>query len=101
MAEDQARHRQSLESDVVNAGIASQRKGVNFGFVLTLVALLGGLGLLALDKNIAGITALIVTVGSFAGTTIYMRQSQKRERSDKLEPVKQRATPQAPPPQTS
>jgi hypothetical protein len=49
MAESQMQHRQSLESTVVNGNVTAQRRGQVMGFVLGLVAILGGIGLIASD----------------------------------------------------
>ena len=42
MAESQLQHRQSLESAVVNGNVAAQSRGQIMGFILGLVAILGG-----------------------------------------------------------
>lgn len=87
MAEAQAHHRQYLEKTVIDSNVASQKAGMRYGFILCSIALIGGLGLLALDKSIAGFTVLLADLASFAATTIYLRWSQQRERTKKLEPI--------------
>ena len=59
MAESQMLHRQSLESAVVLGNIKAQSGGQTKAFILGLIAILGGIGLIAFDKNSAGLAAIM------------------------------------------
>ena len=91
MAESQMRHRQSLESAVVNGNITAQRRGQGMGFILGLVAILGGIGLIAFDKDASGLSAIITAFVALAGVFIYGRVEQRRERERKREELRQAA----------
>ena len=91
MAESQMRHRQALESAVVNGNVTAQRRGQVMGFMLGLVAILGGIGLIAADKDASGLSAIITAFVALAGVFIYGRVEQRRERERKREEVRQAA----------
>jgi uncharacterized membrane protein len=80
MAESQLKHRQALERVVVNGNVASQQRGQLFGFLLGLVAILGGIGLIAFDKSTQGLVAIITAFGALAAVFVYGRYKQERER---------------------
>jgi len=83
MAESQAAHRQSLESTVVTGNVAAQTRGQWMGFILGLIAIGGGIGLIAYDKDTQGLTAIIGAFVSLAGVFVYGRIEQRREREQK------------------
>ena len=60
MAEDQSAHRRRMES-----------RGQMFGFVLALVAILGGIGLILDGKSTAGLVPLVGALGGLAGIFVY------------------------------
>jgi uncharacterized membrane protein len=71
LTERQAEHRQWLE-----------RWGLIFAFVIVLVVLGGGIGLLAAGKSVGGLVALIAGVGSLAGLFIYRERRQRTRETD-------------------
>jgi uncharacterized membrane protein len=71
LTERQAAHRQWLE-----------RWGLIFAFVIVLVVLGGGIGLLATGKSVGGLVALIGGVGSLAGLFIYRERRQRTREAD-------------------
>jgi uncharacterized membrane protein len=91
MAEGQMRHRQALESAVVNGNVEAQRRGQVMGFILGLVAILGGIGLIAFDKDTQGLSAIITAFVALAGVFVYGRFEQRRERDRKREELRQAA----------
>ena len=80
MAESQLHHRQSLESSVVNGNVIAQKRGQVFAFVLGVIAIVGGIGLIAFDKSTQGLVAIITAFVTLAGVFIYGRMEQERER---------------------
>ena len=62
MAESQLQHRQSLESAVVLANVTAQSRGQISAFLLAALAIGGGIWLIAHDKNVEGLTAIIGAV---------------------------------------
>jgi uncharacterized membrane protein len=83
MAESQQQHRQALESAVVNGNVIAQRRGQLFGFLLGLVAIVGGIGLIAFDKSTQGLVAIITAFVALAAVFVYGRYEQERERERK------------------
>ena len=53
------------------------------GFTLGLVAILGGIGLIAFDKDPQGLATIITAFVALAGVFVYGRLEQKREREQK------------------
>jgi uncharacterized membrane protein len=80
MAEKQSAHRARLESRVIDGNVASQTRGSYFTFVIVLVALLGGFYLLHEGKSLAGLSAIIVSVGGVVAVFFVQRQEQRKER---------------------
>lgn len=60
MAENQSAHRLRMES-----------RGQAFGFLIALVAILGGIGLILDGKSAAGLVPLIGALGGLAGIFVY------------------------------
>lgn len=83
LAERQAEHRQSLESAVVRGNIRAETRGQICAFLLGLVAIVGGIVLIALGKDVQGLAAIITAFVALAGVFIYGRKQQERERTRK------------------
>jgi len=83
MAERQAEHRQGLETAHLHGSLTSERIGQVLGFVLGLVAIGGGIWLIATGKDAQGLTAIITAISGLAGVFIYGRYSQSKERANK------------------
>ncbi len=79
-------HRQELEAKVVNSNASNERRGQYFGFILSAIALVGGLGLLFLGQSVVGFSVIVGDVGALAATTIYLRNKQQQERQRKVGP---------------
>jgi hypothetical protein len=87
MAEQQATHRQELETAVVNGNILSERIGQISGFIISMSAIWGGVWLIAHDKNTQGFIAILGALGSLVGIFVYGRWQQKAERQRKAQDV--------------
>ena len=88
MAEAQQRHRHELESAVVKGNVRAQSRGQWFGLILGVLAIGGGIGLIAFDKDTAGLTAIIVAFVSLAGVFVYGKVEQEKERARKREEMR-------------
>lgn len=91
MAESQLRHRQGLESTVVNGNVTSQKRGQVFAFILGFIAIVGGIVLIAIDKNTQGLVAIITAFVALAGVFVYGRWEQERERERKRREAREAA----------
>lgn len=89
MAESQQQHRQSLESAVVLANVRAQFLGQVSAFVLAATAILGGVWLIANDKNAEGLTAIVTAVAGLVAVYLWGRHEQARERAQKRQELKE------------
>ena len=89
MAETQAKHRHSLEAAVVNGNVAAEKRGQIFAFLLGLVAIIGGIVLIAFNKNAEGLTSIITAFTALAGIFVYGRWQQRQEREQKRREMKE------------
>lgn len=96
MAESQLKHRQGLESKVVESNCRNERTGQIIGAVLSGIAILGGIYLAAHDKPLSGFGVILIDLTTLAGIFVYARREQSKERADKLKPFKA-ATGEMPP----
>lgn len=87
MAENQADHRQFLEKTVVTNGVRDSKRGQIFAFMLALVAFVCGFVLLLYDKQVAGFSVLIGSVGSLVVVFVYGKKSEKQELTEKNKEV--------------
>lgn len=69
-------------------GVAKERRGQHYAFILGALAIIGGIVLIAYDKDVQGLVAIITTLVTLAGVFIYGRSQQTKERE-----AKQRANP--------
>jgi uncharacterized membrane protein len=79
MAEEQAKHRQSMEKKALAASIGHDKIGMYAGVALTLVAMLIGGVLIALDKDVAGWVTLLGTLGFQGLNYIWQRKQEAAE----------------------
>ena len=91
MAESQQRHRQELEAAVVKGNVRAQTQGQWFAFLLGVLTIAGGIGLIAFDKDTAGLTAIITAFVGLAGIFVYAKIEQGRERARKQNELRQAA----------
>jgi len=91
MAESQLSHRQALESVVINGNVAAQGRGQLYAFILGLITVIGGIGLIAFNKDVQGLAAIITAFTGLAGLFIYGRVEQSRERERKRREAREAA----------
>lgn len=83
MAENQSLHRQTLEKSVVYSGVQDSKRGQYFAFLLALVIIIGGFYLIAIDKDVVGVVAIVGSVGTLVTIFLYGRKSERDEREKK------------------
>lgn len=72
LTEREARHRQTLEA-----------RGQLFAFVLAMISLVGGIGLIVIGASVEALVSLLAAIAALGGVFIYREvQSRKGERGD-------------------
>lgn len=77
MAESQSIHRQNIENKLLEAEIKYKNKGQNFGFIISIICIIGGIVMLFFGKNLQGFITLIGTVGVLISTFLYGNKNKK------------------------
>ena len=77
MAENQSIHRQNIENKLLEAEIKYKNKGQNFGFIISIICIVGGIVMLFFGKNLQGFITLIGTVGVLISTFLYGNKNKK------------------------
>lgn len=90
MAEKQSAHRESIEKRVIDGEVASQTRGSWFAFIITVLAISGGVFLIEQGKSASGLTTIITSVAGLVGVFVYSKQEQKKERIEKAEALQAR-----------
>ena len=90
MAEEQSKHRQEMETKMLEASIKSERNGQFFGFIILGVAVVAGFALIFADRSPEGFAALFGAIVSIILLFILSRQSMKRELDEKDEELRRR-----------
>ena len=85
MAENQSAHRQKMEKTALNAQINAERLGQIFGLVIFLVAVIGGVVLIAFNKDVFGISAIIASLGSI----VWLHYKDSKDKKEELKQKKQ------------
>ncbi len=83
MAEEQAAHRRAIEARMIAEKLAAERRGQVFAFILVLFSMLVGGALIAFDKDISGLTAILGTLVSVVAIFVYGRRKDAEERREK------------------
>jgi uncharacterized membrane protein len=83
MAENQSAHREEIETLVIKADIAKQTRGSIFGFIISLVAIIGGFVLIEQGKSAEGLASIITSLSALVGIFFYSKYQQKQERIEK------------------
>ncbi|MGD0369560.1 MAG: DUF2335 domain-containing protein [Acidobacteriaceae bacterium] len=89
MAERQSAHREALESKVVNANASSQKMGSTYAFILSLVAIVGGVWLIHDGKSVTGLATILADLAALAGVFVVSRSKQAKERVQKSKALDQ------------
>ncbi len=79
----QSAHRHKIESQVISSNTFCQKLGTVSALLICLLTIGGGLFLVHEGQSVAGITALLGTLGSLVGVFIFGRQGQATERKSK------------------
>lgn len=87
-ADRQAIHRQELEKTVIGGDSARAWWGLAAGFVIAMSCVIGGVWLIQLGHDAAGVSIATVPVVSLAGVFVYGTASRRAEREQKAEEVK-------------
>lgn len=85
MAEKQSEHRQVLEKSAILSDVENSKRGQWFGFIIAIACIIGGFVLIALDKDITGLSVIFASIASLVGVFIYGRKSDAKERKEKRE----------------
>ena len=83
MAERQSAHRQDIEKAVIASKSGAETLGVIFAGGIGLLAVGGGIFLIASGKGAGGIVSIITALGALAGAFVYGTRSEREERSSK------------------
>lgn len=83
MAEEQAAHRRRSEARMIAEKLAAERRGQVFAFILVLVSIIVGGALIAFDKDISGLTAILGALVSVVAIFVYGRRKDAEERREK------------------
>lgn len=83
MAEEQAAHRRAIEARMIAEKLAAEHRGQVFAFILVLVSMLVGGALIAFDKDIGGLTAILGALASVVAIFVYGRRKDAEERREK------------------
>ena len=92
MAENQSRHRQSLETRVIDANCSAQKTGPIYGFVVCMTAILGGIYLIHSGKSPEGLASILGSLGGLVAVFIYGRRKQTKELKEKADAIVPRPT---------
>lgn len=79
----QSEHRQRLEHLVIAGNARRSDRGLVMGFVMVLVVLAVGLGLVLLGESGPGTVVLSVPLPALAAVFVYGKRSQRKERETK------------------
>lgn len=82
MAERQSAHRQSQEKIELAASISLAKTGQIIGAILAGIIILGGIVLVAMDKNAQGFALIVGAAVAFGGAFIYDRVKEQEEQKD-------------------
>lgn len=77
MAENQSTHRQNIENKLLEAEINYKNKGQNFGFIISIICIVGGIVMLFFGKNLQGFITLIGAVSMLISAFLYGNKSKK------------------------
>ena len=80
MAEQQASHRQDLESKVIRSDISNSRLGLWFGLIIGLAGIFSGTFLVYMGYAVSGTLLGGATIVSLVGVFVYGSQGRKVER---------------------
>lgn len=83
MAENQSKHRQSLEQTVVDANCRAQRNGTILGFLICMAAIGSGTFLIDVGKSAEGLVPIIGALGGLVAIFVIGKSQQKKDLEQK------------------
>lgn len=83
MAESQSKHRESLESKVVEGNIKSQQRGSLYAFVIAMTTITGGIYLIHTGNDLSGLATVITSLIGLVSVFAYAQYRQSKERTEK------------------
>jgi uncharacterized membrane protein len=89
MAESEQQHRHRREIMSTQASIANERWGLALGFILALTLILGGIGLLIIGRDIAGLVLIGGTAGTIAVTYLRSIQQGLNEQQEQIKQLEE------------
>jgi uncharacterized membrane protein len=87
MAEQQAAHRQRLETVAIGSNATTQKWGLACAFIIAMSAICGGIWLSLRGMSGTGLTAIIGALVALVGVFVYGKSEQKKELAEKAEGV--------------
>lgn len=85
MAEEQSAHRRKMENKMLEANVKAERTGQIFGFVIFIAALVAGIILMIIGKDVVGLFTSLGSLAAIIGLFVYNRESTKKELKKKQE----------------
>lgn len=79
MAENQSKHRQRIESTVIESNTKNEKRGMDYAFILTLSLMGIGAILIVLDKQTAGYLSLFGSSSFIGGNYIYNKVQGRKD----------------------
>jgi uncharacterized membrane protein len=83
MAEQNSAHRRTLEDKTVTGNVEAQRRGQVLAFVLALALMVFAGVLVFCGQTAEGVAIIIAEIAALAGTFVWGRNKQARERAEK------------------
>ena len=87
MAEKQMEYRISMGNKMLDSDIRRADRGLIFGFVVAIVIIIGGFGLIIAGFQALGISAVIAPLISLVGIFVYT-QERRKDQEEKAPPKK-------------
>ncbi|OQX29090.1 MAG: hypothetical protein B0D92_05565 [Spirochaeta sp. LUC14_002_19_P3] len=76
-------HRITLEKDVVNSNIKNERLGQIFAFIICMSVIIGGVYLVSIDKDTAGISAVLGSLVGLVSLFFARKRHNRKELNSK------------------
>jgi uncharacterized membrane protein len=83
MAENQMLHRQEIEKQVISSEIEDSKRGLHYGLLIGLVAVIGGTTCIALGKQVGGSIIGGTGLTGLVGVFVYGSRQRRKEREIK------------------
>lgn len=84
MAERQAAHRQEMEKQVIASDIANSCRGLNYGLIIGLTAVIGGCVCVLTGHDVSGSIIGGTGLTGLVGVFVYGSRERRKERESRL-----------------